>query len=296
MSFEGSDLYSVLSRLLNLKGNKNTMSVISFNDFCRDFAEADTCLQLLCDYKWAEGFCCKKCAHTHSRTGRKWFYRKCSKCDYDESCTAHTLFHKLKFPIQTAFKIIYLVSTFKKGISSCEISRQFKIHQQTAWFFRRKIQQSMQEEASASLLKWFSGDQHKTPGLTVGLELQYTRKSGKSCINRSYARILEPPLILNRKRSITKLQLQTPKSLIEFKTTAGKVSLGSSYHLQNLANWVKGIHHLISLEHFQRYLDEFNFRYNRKEEPQMNVFLEVTHRMIVAPWLSYRRAIAQKSN
>ena len=29
-------------------------------------------------------------------------------------------------------------------MSSCEISRQYRIHQETAWYFRRKVQRAMQ--------------------------------------------------------------------------------------------------------------------------------------------------------
>jgi len=37
----------------------------------------------------------------------------------------------------------YLISTHKKGISTCELARQFGVKQSTAWYFKRKVQQAM---------------------------------------------------------------------------------------------------------------------------------------------------------
>jgi hypothetical protein len=69
--------------------------------------------------------------------------RKCQICDCDESATAHTLFHKCKTPLVKAFWMAYMISTLKKGLSTCEIKRQLKITQKTALFWKRKIQQAM---------------------------------------------------------------------------------------------------------------------------------------------------------
>lgn len=70
---------------------------------------------------------------------------------HDESERAHTLFHKLKFPIESAFTIVYILSTVKKGMISCEIARQFNIHQETAWSFKRKVQEAMSISPSRKL-------------------------------------------------------------------------------------------------------------------------------------------------
>jgi hypothetical protein len=48
--------------------------------------------------------------------------------------------------------IIHQLSTLKKGISTCEISRQFHIHQETAWFFKRKVQQAMYNGSAPTFL------------------------------------------------------------------------------------------------------------------------------------------------
>lgn len=112
-------------------------------EFGYAFDTEEKCFSHLCKLKWDNGFTCRKCANNEFIKGRTWYYRRCRSCKYDESCTAHTLFHKLKFPVTRAFMIIHHISTLKKGLSTCEISRQFHVHQETAWFFKRKIQQAM---------------------------------------------------------------------------------------------------------------------------------------------------------
>jgi hypothetical protein len=36
------------------------------------------------------------------------------------------------------------------------------------------------------------------------------------------------------------------------------------WHIFNLKNWLRGIHHSVSLDHIAAYLDEFNFRFNKR--------------------------------
>lgn len=107
--------------------------------FIEKFKNNEACCQFLYDSKWKEGYLCRRCGCCESISGRTKFHKRCRVCRYDESATAHTMFHKLKFPIVKAFAIIYQLMTMKKGMSSCEISRQYGIHQETAWIFRKKV-------------------------------------------------------------------------------------------------------------------------------------------------------------
>ncbi len=59
--------------------------------------------------------------------GRKWFYRRCRACKYDESVTANTLFHKCKLSLLKAFEIGFRISVKKKGMSSNELGRELDV-------------------------------------------------------------------------------------------------------------------------------------------------------------------------
>jgi len=116
----------------------------SLDEFAFDYSTDDQCRQYLYELKWSRGFTCRKCGHHIAVKGRTWYYKKCQKCKHDESCTANTLFHKVKFPLDKAFWITYQLSILRDEISTMEICRRFDIHQETAWFFKRKVQLSIQ--------------------------------------------------------------------------------------------------------------------------------------------------------
>lgn len=82
---------------------KNTMTL---SDFMTRYSTEEACLSYLIKHKWGDGFSCNRCGHSVSVKGRKWYYRRCRQCKYDESATANTLFHNLKFPIQKAFGMV----------------------------------------------------------------------------------------------------------------------------------------------------------------------------------------------
>jgi hypothetical protein len=128
---------------------KNTTDLLSFIE---QFSTEDQCYAFLVNAKWGKGYTCIKCGHNECIKGRTWHHKRCRKCNYDESCTANTLFHRLRFPLTKAFVIIYQLSTMKKGMASTEIARQHGIHQESAWFFKRKVQLAMQA-SDTGLLK-----------------------------------------------------------------------------------------------------------------------------------------------
>ena len=66
--------------------------------FYKAFSTVEVCYRYLADIKWHETeFHCKKCCHTKYCKCVKPFSRRSTKCKYDESPTAGTLFDKCKF-------------------------------------------------------------------------------------------------------------------------------------------------------------------------------------------------------
>jgi hypothetical protein len=54
------------------------------------------------------------------------------------------MFEKIKFSLLIAFHIAFKISTKKKGMSSLELSSEFKLRQKTCWLFKSKVQRAMQ--------------------------------------------------------------------------------------------------------------------------------------------------------
>ena len=83
--------------------------------FCKTFNTDNDCFNYLTYIKWENGFQCPKCNHTGWCKTKLNHIRKCNRCKHKTSATAGTLFHKVKFPIQQAFMIVFLVSSSRKG-------------------------------------------------------------------------------------------------------------------------------------------------------------------------------------
>jgi len=89
---------------------------LSLFEFQERFSTTEACLSYLADLKWGDGYRCRKCGHENSCNGIPVGSRQCTSCNYTESPTAGTLFHKVKFDLVKAFYIVYFVSTNKKGM------------------------------------------------------------------------------------------------------------------------------------------------------------------------------------
>lgn len=80
-------------------------STLSTFEFQRQFTDVNSCLSYLAQTKWQDGYQCRKCGCEHYTKGYHPFARRCRKCRYDESATAHTVFHNLKFNLLKAFMV-----------------------------------------------------------------------------------------------------------------------------------------------------------------------------------------------
>ena len=107
------------------------------------FDDADKVLKFIADIKWENGFECRKCGHTNYCEGKSPSSRRCTRCKKEESASANTIFHNIKFPINKAFFIAYNVCVLGKDFSSYNYSDQLGLNQMTCWKFRKRIQNCM---------------------------------------------------------------------------------------------------------------------------------------------------------
>lgn len=263
---------------------------ISLFEFSEHFKTEEQCYQYLVAIKWKDGYRCKRCGHAISIKGKREWNRRCQQCEYDESVTAGTLFHKLKFSILKAFHICYRISVSKKGMSTQELSREFTLQQKTCWRFKRKIQAAMKSSEKYLLKGNIDVDE-----LAIGQEEagEKGRSAGKkklvimavervkNGIGRMYAQAIEDyssesfqPFFEKHIAKEAKVRTDKWSGYIPLKAaypllTQEKSEKGKNFSemhilIMNLKSWLRGIHHHCSKEHVQAYLDEFCFRFNRR--------------------------------
>lgn len=149
---------------------------LSISEFEARFPDDRSCMEYLAAQKWQDGFVCPKCGHTHYCRGVREFDRQCTRCNHISSPTSRTMFHRLKFPLRKAFWIIYLMSTNKKGISSCELSRKLALRQKTCWAFKQKVAAAMKSSGKHPLTGKVEVDETVVGGSEEGVR---GRKNGK---------------------------------------------------------------------------------------------------------------------
>ncbi len=123
------------------------MSVeVDFEEFSKIYPDRDSCLKYIAELKSAGQYNCRKCGNNHFLLGRSPFSRRCTKCRYEESVTAYTIFQNSRIPITKAFYMIFLIYSSKGKISSHKLSEILVIRQSTCWAFSSRIKKLLSEK------------------------------------------------------------------------------------------------------------------------------------------------------
>jgi len=269
------------------------MRLLKFDrkSFEKRFGTRQACYSHLAELKWGDGYNCRRCNATTSIKGKQPCSRRCSKCGYDESTTAFTLFHKLKFDIDKAFGMLYEIATSKKGASSIWLAERFGVQQNTAWLFRLKVQKAMESSQNHPLdgevhvdefeigtpKKDEQGRAHSEGKVRVVLAVEY--REGKS--GRAYAKVIDDfssasirPVfdqhidvnahVVTDGWSAYKSFKREYENLIQVPSEKGRNFPMLHIQIRNFKNWLRGVHSYCDRKYLQKYLDEYFFRFNRR--------------------------------
>lgn len=118
--------------MLDFTNFKSVISVINH------FNSEDVCRQTLAEVRWGDDVVCPHCGEHHCARRSDGRYR-CNHCKHNFSCLTGTIFENTKLPLQKWFIAMYLISSHKKGVSSCQIMRDCEVTQKTSWFLLHKI-------------------------------------------------------------------------------------------------------------------------------------------------------------
>jgi len=113
---------------------------MDYEEFKTLYPDTLACYRFLETLKWEKGFHCRKCDNDRFFDGTQKFSRRCTRCGYNESITAYTIFHNIKFPVEKAFFITYLTVTSKKTYTLESLSAMLDLRVSTVWAFKRKVQ------------------------------------------------------------------------------------------------------------------------------------------------------------
>lgn len=276
-------------------------------EFNKRFSTNESCYQYLIAWKWGKGFTCSRCGCTENNKGRTYYHRRCKRCNYDESVLANTVFHGMKMPILKAFHMIFRLTAKKKGMSTIELGAEVGVEQKTAWLFKRKIQVAMKQDnadklngnvdVDETMLGFHTDRKHggrnleKRKALMVAVEILPDGRTGNirmQDIENFKADTLKYALkdMVQSTASMRAddycsyytLQQQGMNIKIE-RSRNGEAFAELHRQIMQFKNWLVGIHHRWSKEHLFAYVDEYIFRFNRRNE-RNNIFNMVIDRMM----------------
>ena len=271
---------------------------LSLIDFLKHYGTVERCWQALVNARWPEGFICPHCGcRKHSFLhARKLF--QCSDCRKQTSVTAGTIFQDRKLPLNKYFLAIYRMTQDKNSVSSLSLMRFLGVQHNTARLIHLKIAQVMLERNE----KWQLSNRVELDDAYLGGELNGGKRGRGSQNKRPFVAAVETregrPIYVQFRRVAT-----FSKDEIEHYAKAGlapgthavsdgldcfaAVKKTGCTHapivtsripqahklpdfkwvntmIGNLKNSLNGTFHATGDRHMQRYLAEFEYRFNRR--------------------------------
>jgi len=276
----------------------------TINDFNTQFPDDDACLEHLKEQRFPGGIAyCEKCKkeRKHYRiTGRPVY--SCDHCGTQISPMAGTIFEHSSTSLRLWYYAMYLMASTRCGISAKQIQRETGVTYKTAWRMFRQIRSllsepDMQLEGSAVEMdetyyggvrkgrggRPMRGDKKKTP--IVGI----VERGGKGRVIAKATPDVSGATLLGMAREYI-----LPKSTVftdelpaydgikhvkgmgyrhhRIKHSA-KVYVRGNVHTNTIEGFwslvkrgIGGVYHQVSQKYLQSYLNEYSFRYNRRDQ------------------------------
>jgi transposase-like protein len=116
------------------------------------FAKADNCLAYMVAHRWPNGVECPTCGRkdvSYLEIQKKW-QCKSAHAKRQFTCKVGTIFEDSALGLEKWLPAVWIITTAKNGVSSCEIARSLGVTQKTAWFMLHRIRRAM---ANGSMMK-----------------------------------------------------------------------------------------------------------------------------------------------
>jgi transposase-like protein len=268
----------------------------TFQEFHDWFPDDGACLEYLGRLRWPGGFVCPHCGCADGwriSQRRMWM---CTACQRKTSITAGTIFHRSHTPISTWFAAAWFVTSTKNGVSALALQQQLGFGSyETAWAWLHKLRRAMVRPDRDLLSGLVELDETFVGGVSVGrpgastdkvpvqiaVERVSATKLGRvrfahaeapgslSLVDFAYASI-EPGSTVRTDGARMLRRLAANGYHHEYTTvynSSDKAAELPGVHMvaSLLKRWLIGtLHYRASDKHLEYYLDEYAFRFNRR--------------------------------
>lgn len=226
---------------------------------------------------------------------------QCGDCRQQFTVTVGTVFERSKVPLNKWLLATHLLTASKKGMSAHQIHRMIGVTYKTAWFMAHRIREAMKDETpepmggpggAVQADETYFGTKDAYRGKSWPEKKGHSKKmsvvslvsEGKARtfhVDRANAPTVREILVRNVDRAS---ELHTDESRLytkvgdEFKVhktvnhSSGQYVRKDGMNTNQVENYfsvfkrgMKGVYQHCSEKHLQRYIDEFDFRYNARD-------------------------------
>jgi transposase-like protein len=291
------------------------------------FQDADKAREYLEKQVWPNGRVCPHCGAVgehyalQGASNRPGLY-KCADCREPFTVTVGTIFERSKIGLHLWLQAVYMMSASKKGVSAKQIERMLGVTYKTAWFMCHRIREAMTPATFNDLLGEGGG--------TVEADETYWGPKGKKVVGGMDTKMKIVSLVERNgtKRSfhVANVTGETVRAVLRSQvspsanlmTDESKVykKAGAEFASHQTVNHSKkeyargnvttntvessfaivkrglvGTFHSVSAKHLQRYMNEFDFRWNTRQSEGFNDTMraDVALKGITGKRLTYRR-------
>lgn len=281
---------------------KNTIQFqygLSLSAFLNSYGSEDQCIKALAAWRWSDGFHCPYCGSEQYNPIVYRDLKQCVNCHRQTSVTAGTIFDSTKLPLTTWFLGVYLISQDKKGVSAMALHRHLGVSYDAAWRMKQKLMQVMLErEERKKLTGWIEvddaylgGERHggkvgrgskgKTPFIAavstdessrpVHMKLTVLKSFSTEEIKKWSGQHLEQgSVVISDGLPCFNAFSQLGHAHDRIVCGGGMAAVEEKeFHwvntmLGNLKNAFRGTYHAVRPKYAQRYLADFQYRFNRR--------------------------------
>lgn len=287
-------------------------------DLVAEYHSEEKCREYLETLRWPDGVSCPRCQSQKVSRIRERCQFDCDSCGHQFSVTSGTMMHDTHLPLWKWFLAVYMIVESKKGISAKQLERSLKVQYRTAWYLSHRIRAAF-NTPTALLAGIVEIDETYIGGKVRGKGRGY--RGNKACvvgaIQRDGKLVTEKVNVADRK-TLRQFIMENVHPDAEMLCTDENPAYGdmndhnTRHETVNHSadEWVRGdVHtngaenawslfkrsvigafHKISHKHLDKYLDEFEFRFNNRDNPY--IFRDALKFIIEAKHLEYSELVA----
>jgi transposase-like protein len=307
---------------------KHEMNMIKLIE---QFGDDEKCRMYLEHLRWPDGVRCLRCGSDKISRIYKRDQFACDSCSYQFSVKAGTIFHDSHLPLTKWFVAVYLMCESRKGVSANQLKRTLSVAYKTAWYLCHRIRAAVAEADTTPLCDTVECDETFIGGKAKNMHKKDREKKiqGRGTVNKAMAlaiiqrdgqlrfkveshrdretlhKFIKSQTAPDTKRIMTD-DWQGYDGIEDADTTHETVNHSADEYVRGdvHTNTVEGVFslfkrsligafHQVSVKHLDRYLDEFEFRFNNRNNPYL--FRDTLLRLIASSNLEYKELTKEEA-